>query len=85
MMGDILSTAHEPKLIVKVNGTDAIKQIDVIKNNKYIHKVSPNRRDASFEYVDRSLGEGESYYYIRVEQVNGQLAWSSPIWVKKRL
>lgn len=85
MMGDILSTAREPKLIVKVNGTDAIKQIDVIKNNKYIHKVSPNRRDASLEYVDRSLGEGESYYYIRVEQVNGQLAWSSPIWVKKKL
>jgi hypothetical protein len=85
MMGDILSTSREPKLIVKVNGTDTIKQIDVIKSNKYIHKVSPNRRDASFEYVDRSLGDGESYYYVRVEQTNGQLAWSSPIWVKKKL
>jgi hypothetical protein len=24
---------------------------------------------------------GRSFYYLRVSQLNGQLAWSSPIWV----
>ena len=82
LMGDIVSTGAEPKLMVKVVGTDAVKRIDVIKNQTYIHKVEPNQSEVSFEYVDRAIQPGESYYYVRVEQNNGQLAWSSPIWVR---
>jgi hypothetical protein len=82
LMGDILETRSRPKLIVKVLGTAAIKQIDVIKNNTYIYKVSPNTKTADFEYVDTSIAAGESYYYVRAEQTDGQLAWSSPIWVR---
>ena len=26
---------------------------------------------------------GESYYYVRVIQVDDQMAWSSPIWVRR--
>jgi len=36
---------------------------------------------AEFSYVDNEVKEKESYYYIRVTQLNGQMAWSSPIWV----
>ena len=84
LMGDITSTAGQPRLVVKVLGTAPIKEIHVIKNNTYVHKVSPGTKDASFEYVDRSFGPGENYYYVRAEQVDGQLAWSSPIWVKSK-
>ena len=81
LMGDIVSSSAPPKLTVRVEGTAPIKQIDVIKSNKYIYQVKPNQKDAHFEYVDSSIGSGESYYYVRVEQTDGQLAWSSPIWV----
>jgi hypothetical protein len=30
------------------------------------------------------VGAGEDWYYVRVEQKNGELAWSSPIWVRYR-
>jgi len=36
----------------------------------------------SFQYVDNTLTKGESYYYVRVQQADGELAWSSPIWVR---
>jgi hypothetical protein len=26
---------------------------------------------------------GESYYYVRLIQADDQMAWSSPIWVKR--
>lgn len=84
LMGDISSTKSAPKLLVKVQGTAPIKEIQVIKNNTYIHKVTPNQKDASFEYIDRAIAPGESYYYVRVEQTDGNLAWSSPIWVTKQ-
>lgn len=35
-----------------------------------------------FSYTDRNPREGENYYYARVTQLNGQMAWSSPIWMR---
>lgn len=35
----------------------------------------------SFEVEDRDRGERANWYMVRVRQANGQLAWSSPIWV----
>jgi hypothetical protein len=62
-------------------GTTAIKQVDVIKNNTYIHKANPGSKSVSMEYIDNDAAAGESYYYVRIEQTDGQLAWSSPVWV----
>jgi hypothetical protein len=59
--------------LLKVIGTETNKQIDVIKNNT--HKVNPNQKEAALEYVDNSAAVGERYYYVRVEQTDGQLAW----------
>ncbi len=37
-----------------------------------------------FKFTDTAGSqEEENWYYVRVVQTNGQLAWSSPIWVKK--
>ncbi len=35
----------------------------------------------SFAFVDRGEGRQADWYYERVTQANGQMAWSSPIWV----
>ncbi len=82
MMGDVSSGSTPPKLMVKIAGTAPIKQIDVIKNNTYVHQLKPNQKDASFEFIDTAVTPGENYYYVRVEQTDGQLAWSSPIWIQ---
>ncbi len=84
LMGDIAASSTPPRLLVRILGTAPIRQVDVIKNNTYVHKLTPGTREAAFEYVDQSFGEGESYYYVRAEQVDGQLAWSSPVWVRRR-
>lgn len=38
----------------------------------------------SFAVHDEDSGAGLNWYYVRVVQCNGQMAWSSPIWVEKR-
>lgn len=40
--------------------------------------------ETSFTYSDEGDGSQTDWYYVRVVQANGQLAWSSPIWVEKR-
>ena len=37
--------------------------------------------DCDFEFVDQgAVGHGD-YYYVRVKQLDGAMAWSSPVWV----
>jgi hypothetical protein len=33
-----------------------------------------NQKESTLEYVDNSASAGESYYYVRVQQTDGQLA-----------
>jgi hypothetical protein len=83
LMGDEF-TADEPiRLQVKVIGSAPIGRIDVIKNNGYVYSVTAEEREAEFEWKEANQPAGTlSYYYVRVEQDDGQLAWSSPIWVR---
>ena len=37
--------------------------------------------DQDFTYTDRDDAEPGDYYYLRVRQVDGAVAWSSPFWV----
>ncbi len=37
--------------------------------------------DYELEYVDQGPMQPGDYYYVRVDQLNGARAWSSPIWV----
>lgn len=39
--------------------------------------------ETSFRVNDAGEGARADWYYVRVVQANGQLAWSSPIWVEK--
>ena len=83
-MGDDFTAAQKQKIRVKAHGTGAIGVIHLIRDAKYIYQVAPNKAEADFDYMDADAGPGEHWYYVRVEQKNGELAWSSPIWVKYR-
>ena len=37
--------------------------------------------DGDFEFVDQGTAAHGDYYYVRVKQLDGAMAWSSPIWV----
>jgi hypothetical protein len=51
-----------------------------------IHRPVPEAAaKTSFDITDDSPGDRADWYYIRVEQQNGHLAWSSPVWVEKRI
>ena len=51
-----------------------------------IHRLAPESRyRTSFSLTDRGDGMREDFYRVRVFQSNGQLAWSSPVWVEARV
>jgi hypothetical protein len=84
LQGDEIPAAAQYTLRVNVLGTGAIRRIAVIHNETYAYEITPNDRKAEFTYMDTHPVTGENRYYVRVEQVDGNLAWSSPVWVQKR-
>ena len=54
------------------------------KDNKVVHTDSPNRAQVDFDWQDNDAHPGTSYYYVRLEQADGQLAWASPMWIRYR-
>jgi hypothetical protein len=40
--------------------------------------------ETTFSVDDEDNGDSLNWYYVRVFQSNGEMAWSSPIWVEKR-
>ena len=81
LQGDDAGEVEDFRLWTNIVGTAAIRQIDIIKNNTFVHTRQNLGREVSFTFVDNERAAGESYYYVRVMQVDDQIAWSSPIWV----
>jgi len=82
LMGDIFNASRGLKLRVKVEGTDVVTRIDLIRNNAIIYSATdPGKKEAGFEYIDQTPQPGTNWYYVRVTQIDRNLAWSSPIWV----
>ncbi|HYM12009.1 MAG TPA: hypothetical protein VEU62_14825 [Bryobacterales bacterium] len=83
LMGEAFASGATQRLTAHIEGTGAIRKVEVIRNNQYIHTQPGAGASLDFTYVDNAPLAGESYYYIRVEQADGQLAWSSPIWITR--
>jgi hypothetical protein len=81
ILGDITTTKQTPEVRVMVRDTAPVARVEVIKNNKRVYASEPNTREASFVFRDVSAQPGDSFYYVRVEQQDGQMAWATPIWV----
>ena len=81
-MGGSLTTDQPPRLRVEVLGTAAIDRVEVIRDNSRIARVDGGGEWViEKELVDATISPGWHYYYIRVTQADGELAWASPIWV----
>lgn len=75
-----------------ISGTAPIKEVAILRNGEIIHTLEPNELNTEFEYDDLGQLSGVAlnspderppfvFYYLRVVQEDGHIAWSSPIWV----
>ena len=59
-----------------------IAKLHVIRDNKYVYSTEPKTAEVKLRYTDMDAPSGKtSYYYVRLEQADGNLAWASPMWI----
>jgi hypothetical protein len=82
IMGDALKTGQAPALQVRVVGTGPLDQVVILRDGTVVERLKPEGREYRGSWTDPKPEAGTHYYYVRVQQKDGQLAWGSPLWVE---
>lgn len=81
-MGEEYSSAKAPSMHIFAAGAGPIGRIEVIRNRERIlNRTIGNTKTAEIDFEDDEPVQGLSYYYVRVSQDDGEIAWSSPIFL----
>jgi len=80
-MGSQYQADAMPLLVGRVVGTASISRLDIVKDNVDVHSLTDVGQDVMFGWEDLEFG-GSAFYYLRVTQGDGEMAWTSPIWVE---
>ncbi|MBN1424703.1 CehA/McbA family metallohydrolase [Candidatus Fermentibacteria bacterium] len=83
MGSELPSTAGKnPRRIdVVACGTAPVSSIDIVKNGEVWRSVAAEGVVATFSETDSSRVDVGDYYYARIVQLDGHMAWSSPVWI----
>jgi hypothetical protein len=80
-MGDEFRLSKPLPIRVYARGTRPIARVVFVKDNKAVHTATPGSRTVQLEFTDAERAAGRHFYYVRVEQEDGMLAWSSPFFI----
>lgn len=86
LIGSEISVQTTPHLEVMVTGSGPLRAVEIIRSGHVfsgVHTIpGENILTMQFALDDSIIIPGEShYYYLRVLQTDGNMAWSSPIWL----
>jgi hypothetical protein len=80
-MGDEFTASRAAPIRVKARGTGPVARVDIVKDNEVVYTAQPKTQSVDFEYADKSALNGRHFYYVRLQQENGMIAWSSPFFI----
>lgn len=80
LMGDEFE--GPPSLSIRLIGALPFSRVTIVKDGKDAAIMQPNTPDVKLEWTDAAAQPGKtSSYYIRAEQADGNLVWTSPMWI----
>ncbi len=85
-LGSVVSQGRSgPRRIrLLVAGTTLLERVEVLKNNEVLATFEPGEFVLRTTVTDRRAGSTPAeWYYLRVLQADGEMAWSSPIWFER--
>jgi hypothetical protein len=82
--GSEIEVVDKPRLAITAHACAPIERIDLLRDDRALAAWHPSTLDATLEFED-AHPLPESAYYVRLRQVDGEYAWSTPIWVTCRV
>ena len=84
-MGGETEATESPELVFRATGTAPVASLEIIRNGEVVYSARPSTSRVSVSFRDESAPrQGVAHYHARLVQDDGQIAWSTPIWVDYR-
>lgn len=90
---DAAAFADERLIVIRAIAHGEIDRIEIVRNNETVESVEVGREQESLTYTDRTplrevrpvsdAAADVVFYYVRVIEADGNMAWSSPIWLAR--
>ncbi len=80
-MGEEVTAPANPTLSIGVLGTVPIARLALIRDNETVALWNDRPPVIDLTWSEPERLTGAHYYYLRVTQSDGNVAWSSPIWI----
>lgn len=84
IMGDAFDADSGATLRVHAEGTGPVSDVVLIRDNRVVYTRRPGGSRVDFSFLETDPAPGTRFYYVRLQQADGHVAWSSPIWVTYR-
>jgi hypothetical protein len=81
LMGSEVISERPPTFSAHVVGTAPLAKVEVLRDSEVVATLPAQGAEYKGEWTDPQPRPGSHYYYLRVQQADGELAWASPIWV----
>ena len=82
-MGEETHLKHgdRPEIRAMIEGTFSLESLEIVRDGQVIWRQSGEGKKAEILQTDEPLAAGLHFYYLRVRQGDGEMAWSSPVWL----
>jgi len=84
-MGEEFTLSGNPALTLRVEGTAPLRRVTIVRNEQNHHVIEspPGGKLLELTWTDEHPLPGENRYYLRIEQSDGNMGWSSPLWINR--
>jgi hypothetical protein len=81
-MGGELTASNSPSLSFRAFATAPVDSLEIVRSGEVLYSAKPGTSEVAVDFRDEDApGEGSAHYHVRIVQRDGQIAWSSPIWI----
>ena len=82
-MGEKTSDGASGPVTIEVRAScpNDVAKVSICRGGAWIREETPTARDFAVRFTDDAAPAGPKWYYVRVEQKDGEIAWSSPVWL----
>ena len=82
LMGERVPATEGPVTVhIEVAAPNELAFIEVCRNNQFIYTKETTGREEVLDFRDTNPLPNTAYYYVRVRLQDGEIAWSSPVWL----
>ncbi len=79
-MGQTTTAAGPRRITLHAATQMPIEKVEIVKNGRDLFTATPGTAVADLDFED-AAADTSDYYYARVTRSDGEMAWSSPVWV----